>query len=151
MLTRLMDLVVLVAELTHETNKNYNELDRELLLHGYSPEEIEQAVFWFSSRDEDGELAVAPNAGRRALRVLSDWERLSLSSECYGFLLRLYNLGIIDIELFEKILSRSIPVGPEKIELNEVKAIACSIIFNREPHELEEDLLDGFDEEFPTT
>jgi uncharacterized protein Smg (DUF494 family) len=121
------------------------------MLRGYSPEEIEQAIFWFTSRgDGFSEEEIEPKVSR-TVRVLSEWERLSLSSECYGFLLRLLNLGIIGNEQFEKIITRSIPIGPEKIHLNEVKAIACSVIFNRDFNEFEEDLFDQFDEDIPTT
>jgi uncharacterized protein Smg (DUF494 family) len=151
MLNRLMDLVVLVAELSQNSKKTFKELDHELMLRGYSPEEIEQAVFWFTSRrdvlDDD---RIEPEE-RRTVRVLSEWERLSLHSDCYGFLLRLLNLGIIDDEQFEKIIARSIPIGPEKIYLNEVKAIACSVIFNKDMGEIEEDFFDQFDEDIPTT
>ena len=43
MLSRLMDLVVLVAELSQNSKKSFKEMDQELMLRGYSPEEIEQA------------------------------------------------------------------------------------------------------------
>lgn len=152
MLTRLMDLVVLVAELSQEASHGSGrELDEELIMRGYSPEEIEQAVFWFSSRTDSAAGESLPLSARGAVRVLSDWERWSLSTDCYGYLLRLLNLGIIDTEQFEKIIARSIPVGQEKIPLGEVKAIACSIVFNREARELDEDIYEGFDEDLPTT
>jgi len=151
MLSRLMDLVVLVAELTQDSDKSYKDLDKELTTRGYSPEEIEQAVFLYSSRGElpDGEKMWL--RGKNSVRVLSDWERLSLCSDCYGYLLRLLNLGIVDGEQFEKIIARAIPVGQEKIQLNDVKAIVCSVIFNRDPSELEDELFDNFDEDIPAT
>ena len=151
MLSRLMDLVVLVAELSTENDKSYKDLDQELAERGYAPEEIERAVFWYSSRGEVPEAEKFELHGRHSVRVLSEWERMSLCSECYGYLLRLLNLGIIDDEQFEKIIARAIPVGPEKIQLNDVKAIACSVIFNRDPGELEDELVDFFDEDLPTT
>jgi uncharacterized protein Smg (DUF494 family) len=151
MLSRLMDLVVLVAELAQDNDKSFKELDQELMMRGYSPEEIERAVFWYTSRGEVLDEEQLELHGRHSHRVLSEWERLSLCTECYGYLLRLLNLGIVDGEQFEKIIARAIPVGPEKIELNDVKAIACSVIFNREPGELEDDLVDFFDEDIPAT
>jgi len=152
MLLRLMDLVVLVAELSREGEKSFNELDIELTTRGYSADEIEQAVFWLSSlRDSN---ATAPGGAhsyrfraRPPVRVLSAFERMSVSAESYGFLLRLLNLGIIDVEQFERIISRSIPVGPEKIPLAEVKEIACSVIFDREPSTFEDDIIEHFEED----
>jgi uncharacterized protein Smg (DUF494 family) len=146
MLSRMMDLVVLVAELTRESERSYHDLDRELTLRGYSTEEIEQAVFWYTSRGDVLEEGKIELHGRGTVRVPSDWERVSLSSDCYGYLLRLLNLGIIDSGQFEKIIARAIPFGPEKIELNDVKAIACSVFFNRDLRELEDDFFAQFDE-----
>lgn len=151
MLSRLMDLVVLVAELTRDSSKSHTDLDQELMMRGYSPEEIERAVFWYSSRDEILEEGKIDIHGKNSIRVLSEWERLSLCSDCYGYLLRLLNLGIVDGEQFEKIIARAIPVGPEKIQLSDVKTIACSVIFNREPGELDDDVFEFFDEDVPTT
>ena len=118
---------------------------------GSSPEEIEQAVFLYSSRGELPDGGKMWLRGKNSVRVLSDWERLSLCSDCYGYLLRLLNLGIVDGEQFEKIIARAIPVGQEKIQLNDVKAIVCSVIFNRDPSELEDELFDNFDEDIPAT
>jgi uncharacterized protein Smg (DUF494 family) len=146
-----MDLVVLVAELTQDSDKSYKDLDKELTTRGYSPGEIEQAVFLYSSRGEMPDAEKMWLRGKNSVRVLSDWERLSLCSECYGYLLRLLNLGIVDGEQFEKIIARAIPVGQEKIQLNDVKAIVCSVIFNRDPSEFEDELFDYFDEDAPAT
>lgn len=151
MLHRLIDLVVLVAEMSQTADRSYHELDRELIERGYSAEEIEQAVFWFSSRGDaptDKPVAVA---NRQSVRVLSEFERLSINGECHAFLLRLLNLGIIDIAQFDAIMTRAIPVGSEKIHLNDVKAIACAVVFNKEPGEVEEDLLEQFGEDAPAT
>ena len=96
MLSRLMDLVVLVAELTQDSDKAYKNLDQELMMRGYSAEEIEQAVFLYSSRGEGEDREKPELHNKSSVRVLSEWERLSLSSECYGYLLRLLNLGIVN-------------------------------------------------------
>lgn len=150
MLTRLMDLVVLVAELSQSSDKSYRDLDKELTTRGYTPEEIEQAMFWFSSRGDtpERERIVMPTG---AVRVASELERMSLSRESYGYLLRLLNLGIVDLEQFERVIARAIPVGPEKIRLSDVKAIACSVVFNRDLGEVEDEFLDQFDDDVPTT
>jgi len=145
-----MDLVVLLAELSQGHDRNYRSLDDELRQRGYSEREIEQAMFWYTSREEPGEVDAVFPRPTRSLRVLSDFERMSISGESYGFLLRLLNLGIIDLDQFERVIARSIPVGPEKIELGDVKAIASSVIFNREMDEVEEDLFEAFDEDAPS-
>lgn len=150
MLTRLMDLVVLVAELSQDGDKSYRDLDEELATRGYTAEEIEQAMFWFSSRSDtpERERVLLPSG---AVRVPSELERMSVSGESYGYLLRLLNLGIMDLDQFERVIARAIPVGAEKIHVNEVKAIACSVVFNRDLGEVEDDFLDQFDDDVSTT
>ncbi len=138
MRTRLMDLVVLVAEITRTADRSHVELDKELSRQGYSADEIEHAVVWVSSRP-GGRLH------RRSVRVLSEFERMSLSTAAYDFLFRLLNLGIIDPGQFETILARAIPVGPEKVPVEDVKTIACSVIFDREAGEAEDEPIDRFD------
>jgi hypothetical protein len=57
----------------------------------------------------------------------------------------------VDLDQFERVIARAIPVGPEKIHLNDVKMIACSIVFNRDLGEVEDEFLDQFDDDLPTT
>ncbi|MCI0452033.1 MAG: DUF494 family protein [Candidatus Latescibacteria bacterium] len=141
MWTRLMDLVMLVAEMSRSADRRPVELDKELTRRGYSSEEIEHAVFWISSRPE-ASRAFRPG---RATRVLSEFERMSLSTEAYDYLFRLQNLGIIDGRQFETILARAIPVGAEKVHAEDVKGIACSVIFNRDMGDVDEEAFDRFD------
>jgi len=142
MWTRLMDLVVLVAEMSRRADRTHVELDKELSSRGYSADEIEHAVFWFSSRP--GTFSLDGRRGR-STRVLSEFERMSLSAEAYGYLFRLQNLGLVDARQFETIVARAIPVGADKVGIEDVKAIAYSVIFDKDPGELEEDVFGRFD------
>jgi uncharacterized protein Smg (DUF494 family) len=151
MLSRLMDLVVLVAEIAQDNDRYYKDLDQELLTRGYNQDEIDRAVVWYTTRGEVPEGEEIIQHGKSSFRVLSQWERMSLSSECYGYLLRLLHLGIVDGDHFEKIIARSIPVGPEKVQLNDVKEIACSVLFNRDTGELEDELVDFLDDGITAT
>ena len=141
MWTRLMDLVVLVAEMARHADRRPVELDKELTRRGYSPDEIEHAVFWFSSRPAASGLDRRP----RSVRVLSEFERLSLSTAAYDYLFRLQNLGIIDARQFETIVARAIPAGGDKVDVEDVKSIAYAVIFDKDPAEIEDEVLDRFD------
>lgn len=141
MWTRMMDLVVLVAEMSRRADRTHIEFGKELSSRGYSSDEIEHAVFWFSSRSEsslDGRRG-------RTTRVLSEFERMSLSTEAYGYLYRLQNLGLVDARQFETIVARAIPVGADKVNLEDVKVIAYSVIFDKDEADLEEDVFGLFD------
>jgi uncharacterized protein Smg (DUF494 family) len=142
MSNRLMDLVVLVAEMSRSAEHGPVELDQELTRRGYSSEEIEHATFWISSRPDASRAGFRPG---RTQRVLSQFERMSLNTEAYDFLLRIENLGIIDREQFETILARAIPVGADKVRVEDVKGIACDVIFRRDTGDFEEEAVDRYD------
>lgn len=134
--TRLMDLVLLVAELSRDA-RSFEELDRELAPRGYTAEEIEQALFWYSTR---GDEVAMTDRTRHPVRVFNSFEMLSIPAESRGYLLRLLNVGVVDLETFERIVARTIPVGPEKIALADVKELACQMIFDPEVEDGDEDL-----------
>lgn len=144
MVNRMIDLVVLVAEMSRREGKSLRELDEELEELGYSSKEIEQAMFWLSYQHRSGIPGVA-RISRPSHRVLSPWEAACLDSEAYGYLLRLQNLGIIDQEQFEQIVTRILPLGGEKLPLGELKTLAGSVIFNVGPEEYDEETADSPD------
>jgi len=135
-----MDLMVLVAEMSRGSDRQHIELDKELTRRGYSADEIGHAVSCLSSRPT---LRIAPRA--QSLRVLSEFERMSLSTEAYGYLYRLQNLGLLDARQFETVVARAIPMGGDKVGLEDVKSLAYAVIFDKDPDDLEEDLFGGFD------
>jgi Smg protein len=145
MVNRLIDLVVLVAELSEHKGKSLKELDAELVGLGYSSKEIEQAMFWLSSQRRSAFLC-GGSLAKPAHRVLSPWEAMCLDSEAYGYLLHLQNLGIIDQDQFEKIVTRILPIGGEKLPLGELKTLAGSVIFNVGNEDYDEESFDAFDD-----
>ena len=145
--TRLMDLVVLVAELSQKSNKSLKDMDKELVHLGYSSEEIEQAMFWFSSQWSPVGSSENARSGRPATRVLSPWEAMCLDAEAHGYLLRLQNLGIVDEDRFENIMSRILPFGGDQFDVSDVKALAGALIFNMNPDLADDELFQILNEE----
>jgi len=146
MTSRLMDLVVLLAELSQDPDRSREDLDDELITRGYSPQEIDQAVGWILKKRETLERRERPEEGRRALRVLSEWERLSLGEEAHRFLLKLCNLGLIDQDQLEGILAQVAPYQPERVDLAELKAIASSVVFNLPLGDYDEEALEELED-----
>ena len=143
MVTRLMDLVVLLAEMTRKSDKSFRELDKELVHLGYSSEEIREAFHWVSNQWR----RLDPRATRRAaIRVLSPWEEMVLDPEAYRYLLRLRNLGIVDDDQFERIMYRILPVRGERLGASDIKALAGSVIFDMGVDEFENEILDVLDD-----
>jgi len=146
MVSRLIDIVVLVAERSQNKGKTLKELDEELVHLGYSADEIEQAMFWLSSQWRPVQRHAGDGPSRMAHRVLSPWEGMCLDTDAYGYLLRLQNLGIIDLDQFEKIMTRILPIGGEKLPLGELKTLAGAVIFNLGGEDGEDEFFDVFDD-----
>ena len=146
-----MDLVVLVAELSQTNEKSFKELDKELLHRGYSSEEIEQALFWMSSQWHPVDQRSHGSLTRPAFRVLSPWEMMCLDNECYGYLLRLQNLGIIDADQFERIMRRVVPYSGDRLQLSDIKALAGMVIFHLGSDDPDDDLFHALDDEIQLT
>ena len=53
--------------------------------------------------------------------------------------------GLVDARQFETIVARAIPVGADKVNLEDVKVIAYSVIFDKDEADLEEDVFGLFD------
>ena len=145
MVTRLMDLLVLLVELTQKSDKSFKELDKELIHLGYSTEEIEQAFFWVSSQWHRADHEVTAEIDRPAFRVLSPWEAVALDTEAYSYLLKLQNLGIIGEDQFERIMHRILPFRGERLGLGDIKALAGAVVFELGSEEFENELLDVHD------
>ena len=146
MVNRFMDLVVLLVEMTRKSNKSLGELDKELISLGYSSEEIEQAFSWVSSQWHRVDHGMAGDGVGPPVRVLSPWESMVLDTEAYSYLLRLQGLGLVDDDQFERIMYRILPFRGERLGVNEVKALAGSVIFDLGGDEFENELLDALDD-----
>ncbi|MDH3214982.1 MAG: DUF494 domain-containing protein [Candidatus Krumholzibacteria bacterium] len=146
MVNRLMDLVVLVVEMTQKNHKSFKELNKELSHLGYSSDEIEQAFTWVTSQWPRVYHGDDQGVERSVYRVLSPWETMCLDAEAYSYLLRLQKLSIVDEDQFEKIMYRILPFRGEKLQLSDVKAIAGTVVFGLGFEDLENDLLNGLDD-----
>jgi uncharacterized protein Smg (DUF494 family) len=146
MISRLMDLVLLLAEMHENKERSHKDMGNELTLKGYTTEEIDQALSWISSNkvvSNDNYPDISKSGGQR---VLTSWERICLEAESQRYLLRLLNLGIIDHQQLERIMVRIAPNSMEKTDLDDVKTITCSVIFNAFPYDLEDDEFKEFEE-----
>lgn len=146
MISRLMDLVLLLAELNERDDRSMKDIGKELSLLGYTSEEITQAMSWISSNKTASNTCVTDASRCGGQRVLTSWERACLGEEAQRYLLRLLNLGIIDQCQLDRILVRIAPFSMERTDFDDVKLIACSIIFNASAYDLDDQELKDLDE-----
>jgi len=147
MVNRLMDLVVLLVELTRESDKSFKELDKELVHRGYSSEEIEQAFSWVSSQWHRVDQELRGEISNPSVRVLSPWESMTIEPAAHSYLLKLKNLGLVDDDQFERIMYRILPFRGDRLDVADIKALAGSVIFDLAPDDFENDLLQMLDDE----
>ncbi|RKX25558.1 MAG: hypothetical protein DRP45_05665 [Candidatus Zixiibacteriota bacterium] len=133
--SRILEIVFYLMDHFQESDdqlSGISEFSSDLQSIGYSEEEISTAYNWIldhlATPGESLYSAFPDCAG--ANRILTDLERARLTPGAYGFLLRLFNLGVIDAERQEMILDRLGLIGPSLITAEQVKLVASAVIFN---------------------
>lgn len=130
---RVLAIVTLIAQyfLEEQEPKSEHDLVEELLSIGFVAEEIDAAFLWLEDealRPPTGDVMAAPVLSHR---VFVHDEVRALSCEARGFLIRLRSLGILDEELFEEIVCKSVQSSEEEISLREIKTITVLALFAR--------------------
>jgi uncharacterized protein Smg (DUF494 family) len=109
------------------------ELLEELVAEGYEAGEVEIAMAWIGRFISDP-AASLPSAleeiNSSGLRLQSLEERFSLSTEAFGYLLRLENAGFIDPSLREEILERALGNYESEIGEEEMKYISRMVLMD---------------------
>ncbi len=123
-------LVYLMFEI--ESNKRLSEIDVvDLKEKGYTPSEISAAFSWLYDNFpvQDGRVTLQGIPSRESRRLLHDAEKLIMSTEAQGYLMQLYELGLIDNRDMEGVLERAITSGFEKLTIGEIQEIIASVLF----------------------
>ena len=109
-----------------------NELRASLQAQGYSEVEISSAYSWLVQRIENTPQPVfsAFRRSRYSCRVLSPAESSQLTTPAHGFLIKLMNRSLIDDEQFENIMDRVFLSGHKPVDLDQMKFIVSSVVFD---------------------
>jgi len=109
------------------------ELLEGLVAEGYQTDEVEVALAWLGRFLAEPSTAVATTneeINSKGLRSQSLEEQLSLSTEAFGYLLRLENAGLIDPSLREEILERALVSFENEIGEDEMKIISRMVLMD---------------------
>jgi len=121
----MLDIVMLLAEKARNDPQylaNTKKAKDELLKEGYGPDEAEHGIRWTASKLK------LPSS--KSIRVLSPYERLQLTTDGCGLLLKLRNLGLLTDEHLELIIARSILLGEGPIDADGIRAMATVFLFD---------------------
>lgn len=106
------------------------ELSSVLEAEGYSEDEISTAYSWllqrFDNAPEQYFSDISPM--NSSSRILTPTERVQLTPEAQGFLLKLVNVSLIDHEQFEAVMERVSVFGSKSVSIDQIKLIASSVV-----------------------
>ncbi len=144
--SRVLEIVFFLMDSFEESDDQWasvSEFSSELKNLGYTEEEISTAYTWvlehLGTSGDNLYSAFSNRSGGN--RILTDSERARLSTEAHGFLLKLFNLGMLNHEQFENILDRVESFGTRMITGEQVRLIA-SAVMSSELGDLERGMLD---------
>lgn len=132
---RVLEIVVYLMDHMrqhHGVLPNMDDLTPDLRSMGYSDTEISSAYSWVIDRFEhtnDPFYSQFPNE-HHSNRVLTQYERLQLAPDAYGFLIKLINLNVLADEQFESVLERAFSSSASRVELDDIKMLTAAIVFN---------------------
>ena len=113
--------------------ESLGEFSDGLLTRGYNEEEIAEAIHWFleklNSRTVMSTKILEQKPG--SVRVLHDYERINISPEIYGYLVKLKSMSVITGAQMEKILDYYMLLGPSSLDNVDINEIVASVIFER--------------------
>ncbi len=134
MTDRILEIVVFLMDYMRDNQGCLAETDdfsTTLKTMGYSDNEISSAYFWLWNRFDNSPEWLYSDFPKIHMpnRVLTAAERVRMTTEAYGFLLKLLNLSLIDTEQFETILERVSVFGGDPVSRDQIKAIASALVF----------------------
>lgn len=123
-------LMYLMSEI--EANKRLSEVNLDDLTNrGYTQSEISAAFSWLYDNlpVQDGKVLLQERASRSSRRQLHHAEKMLLTTDAQGYLMQLYELGLLDAADFENVIERAMLSGFEKLSVQEIQEIAAAVIF----------------------
>lgn len=134
---RVLAIVNLITQyfLEEHEPKSESDLVEELLAVGFDADEIDAAFCWMEDQTLRPPQSSELSAPVLTHRVFSAEEQRILSGEARGFLIRLRSLGILDEDLFEEIVHKSVEMSDEEVSFREIKTIAVLALFARSQHQ----------------
>ncbi len=141
MRSRIMDIISFIIKEVLDGKdllETETEIVESLMDQGYSLEEINSAFDWLFSLITKGMVkkGIKPTTSKRILHHL---ERLKLSSQAYGLLIKMQESGLITFAQQEEIIEQALTSG-EEVGPEEIKRIAGQVVFGNSYHKWEGDL-----------
>ena len=135
---RVIEIIVYLMRQIKEREQGLSQLDKltgDLKSQGYADQEINAAFYWLLEklRLQLSKLVSSQKSlPKKSSRILHNTENMLFSPTGYGYLIQLYQLGLIDDEQREQIIQRAMMSGLEQIGELEVKVLAARLLLSSE-------------------
>ncbi len=138
---RVVEILIYLMHEIRQKRGNIELMDgisKDLIGKGYTENEINAAFSWlferFKSDTED--ILVNEEADVNSYRMLSDIEKLVVSSEAFGYLIQLRQLRLIEQSEMEQIIERAMMLGVSSIGTEEIKTVVAALFFNSDDSDM---------------
>jgi len=127
---KIIELIVFLMKEIRQTADISSVDMSKLTERGYSQSEISTALSWIYDKMNLREpLKKVRSSHAKSYRIFHEAERQIITKEARGFLIEMYELGLIDMLDLENIIERSLMSGSNSVNRDEIKSIVASVIF----------------------
>jgi uncharacterized protein Smg (DUF494 family) len=137
---RLVELIIAIIDRLIDRKVDMGGVEvltNTLVADGYTVGEINNAFMWlYQAVDESffEEGGILPRcAPKDTLRMLNEFERTLFTTQAYGYILQLSQLGLLDDLQIEELIERAMYTCADMIEIADIKRIVPSIILESMP------------------
>jgi len=111
--------------------KNLKKFSENLIFRGYNENEVAEAFGWLFDKLNllTAKTTEISEQHEKSVRILNEYERMKITPEVYGYLLRLRNLSIIDAVQMEKIIDYCMLLGSHKVDESDINEIMTTVLF----------------------
>ena len=131
---RVLEIVVLLMSHIREQQgqlENFDDITSYLKSNGYTENEISSAYSWVLDQlQTDSEIIINETRSQNSFRLITENERKHFTTAALGYLLQLRHLGLLGDGQLELILDRGTYLGPTLINVDQIKIIVESVLFN---------------------
>jgi uncharacterized protein Smg (DUF494 family) len=106
------------------------EIGEDLISLGFEPVEIEAAFTWLANLSGGGQPSHEPLLSQMHgdyIRIFTAEEKRMLSNAARGYLLRLYNLDLVDAPMLEEIIDQTMLLDTNGIDVDDIKMISAMV------------------------
>ena len=133
--SRILEIVFCLMDYVQDSDdqmEDMSEYSSNLMSLGYTEHEISTAYNWIlghTGSTPEHIYSMIPDRSATS-RILTESERARLTTAAHGFLLKLFNLGILDSQQFEAVLDRLTLSSQRLVTPEQVKLVVSAVLFH---------------------